>query len=82
LINEICADIPEGYLCESGKNPSDKNTRFKIIGSSTGIFADAPSSDLGRISCSTSSISDVTNHQMMVPCRNKAARLSLYIREK
>jgi hypothetical protein len=59
LISEICADIPEGYLCESGKNPSDKNTRFKIIGSSTGIFADAPSSDLGRISCSTSSISDV-----------------------
>ena len=73
FINEICADIPEGYLYESGKNPSDKNTRFKIIGSSTGIFADAPSSDLGRISCSTSSISDVTNHQMMVPCRNKAS---------
>ena len=23
-INEICANITEGYLCESGKNPSDK----------------------------------------------------------
>ena len=31
LINEICADITEGYNRESGKNPSDKNTRFKII---------------------------------------------------
>ena len=32
-INEICVDIPEGYRFESGKNPSDKNTRFKNIGS-------------------------------------------------